>query len=207
MAEPTPTPTPTPTPAPKAASLLDDTPAPTPEPKPGEPAPANAPSEEAVKKWTEGIKATDLGDGVQWDDEALKAMTPALMELSGNDPKKAEGLVKAYTAYKQAEINKIDEANNAYALALIEEDKKRFGADLQNVVAQAQAGGKHVFGEQIWNQLKTVPQFCNNPDILERLAAIGRTVKPDTGAVVPQDGKAPAARRDWREGMYGKGSK
>lgn len=207
---PTPTPTPTPTPEPKkddqqppkkTTSLLDD------DPLPGEPEPTPAPSEEDVKKWTDGIKATDLGDGVKWDDEALGAMTPELMKLTGNDPKKAEGIVKAYTAYQQGVQNKIVEANEAYANELVEECKRRFGPDLNKTLAQAKAGGRHVFGDQLWNQLKSVKQFANNPDLIERLAVFGRQVTPDTGAVPNKDGKAQPAARDWREGMYGKGSK
>ncbi len=165
------------------------------------------PNEEEVKKFTEGVKAIDLGDGVTWDEPALQAMTPALMKLTGGDPAKAEEVIKSYTAYKQAEINKVEEANQAYATALVAECKNRFGADLQKVCDFAKIGAEHVFGTELWKQLRTVPQFCNNPDIIERFAAIGKTVKPDTGAVLPPAGKAQAAPRDWREGMYGKGSK
>ena len=191
-------------PAPKAPqSLLDD------DPPPANPASADAPapSTEDVQKWTEGIKATDLGDGVKWDDEALGAMTPELMKLTGNDPSKAEGIVKAYTAYQQGVHNKIVEQNEAYANELVEECKRRFGADLNKTLAYAKAGGRHVFGDKLWDQLKSVKQFCNNPDLIERLAVFGRQATPDTGAVPTKDGKAQPAARDWREGMYGKGNR
>ena len=184
-----------------AASLLDDQPA-TP-PASDQP----APDEEAVKKWTEGVKALDLGDGVTWDDEALGAMTPELMRLSGNDPSKAEGLVKAYATYQQNLRNRIDEANAAYANELVEECKRRFGPDLRQTLEQAKAGGLHVFGETLWKQLRSVPQFANNPDLIERLAAFGRTATPDRGAIPAKDTGAQPAPRDWREGMYGKGGK
>lgn len=190
----------------KSASLLDE-PKTDPADKKTEADAPTTPNEEDVKKFTEGVKAIDLGDGVTWDEPALQAMTPALMKLTGNDPAKAEEVIKSYTAYKQEEMNKVEEANQAYATALVAECKSRFGADLPKVCDLAKIGAEHIFGIELWKQLRTVPQFCNNPDIIERFAAIGRTVKPDTGAVLPPAGKAQAAPRDWREGMYGKGSK
>lgn len=220
---PNPTPAPTPAPAPADQDKTADPNAPAPAPAPkgpqslldDDPPPADAtaapadpnapaPSTEDVQKWTEGIKATDLGDDVKWDDEALGAMTPELMKLTGNDPGKAEGIVKAYTAYQQGVHNKIVEQNEAYANELVAECKRRFGADLQKTLAYAKAGGRYVFGDNLWNQLKSVKQFCNNPDLIERIAVFGRQVTPDTGAVPNKDGKTQPAARDWREGIYGR---
>lgn len=220
---PTPEPTPTPTPEPKPGeggerSLLDEGQDPKPEPrkegsgslldddpKPGEggeqkPQP---PTEEQVKAWTDGLKSIDLGDGVKWDDGALKEMTPALMEISGGDPKKAEGVVKAYTAYQQKIARATDEARVAFNNMLVGECEKRFGGDIKKVVEYARKGGAAIFGEKIWNAMKKVPSFANNPDILERLAEFGRRTSTDTGRVVPKDGAGDGDRGDVLHRMYG----
>jgi len=180
-------------------NLLDDEP----EKKTDEPGNAEPPTEEAIKAWTDGIKATDLGDGVKWDDAALKEMTPALMEISGGDPKKAEGVVKAYTAYQQKVAKQIAEANAAFNSMLLGECEKRFGTDLKKVVGYAKKGGAAIFGDKIWNAMKREPRFANNPDILEKLADFGRKISTDTGRVVPKDGTGGGETGDVLHRMYG----
>jgi len=184
---------------PKSKNLLDDEP----EPKKEEGADDTPPTEEAVKAWTDGLKAIDLGDGVKWNDEALTEMTPALMKMSGGDPKKAEGLVKAYTAYQQKVAKAVAERDVAVNNMLIAECERKFGADLKKVVGFARKGGEAIFGAQIWNAMKREPRFANNAEILEKLAEYGRKIATDTGRVVPKDGTGGGESEDVLHRMYG----
>ena len=184
----------------KPVNLLDD-----PEgeeaPKGGEE--AKPPTDEEQKAFRESIKAIDLGEGVKWDDPSLDAMTPELMKLTGNDPKKAEGIIKAYTAHQQAQVKAMQEAQDKFLNGLVGECKKRFGDDLGRMCELAKAGGKRIFGDEIWNVMRKEPSFANNPDIIEKLAAFGRSEKDDPGVTAAQP-KAAGGDRDWRESMYGK---
>lgn len=182
-------------------SLLDDA-----DDTPANPADPGTPTDEAVKAFVEGIPALDLGDGVKWDDEMLTAMAPSLMELTGADPKKADGIVKAYAAHAQKIAKAQAEAADAFNNGLIQQCQERFGADLKKVAGYAKQGGLEVFGEKIWNEMKKIPAFANNPDIMDRLAAIGRKKATDGGKVVPK-AAAPADRGDLLHRMYGQGAK
>ena len=196
-------PTPPAKPAPAAPkSLLDDDDDPPADPA----AQPQQPDDEAVKAFVAGIPALDLGDGVKWDDQMLKVMAPSLMELTGGDPKKADGLVKAYASHAQAYAKAQAEAADAFNNGLIAQCKERFGADFNKVKAYAKQGGLQVFGEKIWNEMKKTPVFANNPDIMERLAEIGRKSATDSGKVLPQ-GSTPGDRGDLLHRMYGMGGK
>ena len=185
----------------KLKSLLDDDEEPAKDPaNPEEP---EKPTDEAIKAFVEGIPALDLGDGVKWDDAMLTAMAPSLMELTGGDPKKADNLVKAYASHAQAYAKAQAEAADAFNNGLIAECEKRFGADVKKVAALAKAGGKAIFGEKIWNEMKKTPAFANNPDIMERLAEYGRKISTDSGKVTPTASE-PAASGDLLHRMYGK---
>ena len=184
----------------KPVNLLDD-PAGEEQPKGGED--EKAPTDEEQKAYRESIKAIDLGEGVKWDDPSLEAMTPELMRLTGNDPKKAEGIVKAYTAHQQAQVRAMQERQDKFLNGLVGECKKRFGDDLGRMCELAKAGGKKIFGDEIWNVMRKEPSFANNPDIIEKLAAFGRSEKDDPGVTAAQP-KAAGGDRDWRESMYGK---
>jgi len=190
------------TPEPKKTTNLldDDEPEAAPEKKDDE---AKAPDEEALKKYCEGIPALDLGDGVKWDDATLQAMAPSLMELTGGDPKKADGVVKAYAKIKQDEMNARVEASDAFNDGLIKECEKRFGPDLGKIRKLAKTGGRQFFGDTLWNEMKQVREFANNPDILERLAAFGKTVTGDTGHVKPKDDTSGGNTGDVLHRMYG----
>lgn len=186
---------------PKLKSLLDDDDEPGKDPaNPGEP---EKPTDEAIKAFVEGIPALDLGDGVKWDDAMLTAMAPSLMELTGGDPKKADNLVKAYASHAQAYAKAQAEAADAFNNGLIAECEKRFGADVKKVAALAKAGGRAIFGDTIWNEMKKTPAFANNPDIMERLAEFGRKIATDSGKVTPTASE-PADGGDVLHRMYGK---
>lgn len=161
-------------------TLLDDEDEPAAEPKPED---AQTPNDEAIDAFIKGIDATDLGDGVQWSDETLKAMAPSLMEITGGDAKKANGVVKAYAAHMQEQARKQTEAMEAFNDGLIKECQTRFGADLKKVAGLAREGGRAIFGDNLWSALKATPAFANNPDVLERLAEHGRRIREDNGAV------------------------
>ena len=161
------------------------------------------PEEDAeTKAFVDGLKAIDLGEGVTFDDAALTAMRAPLMELCGKDPKKAEGIVKAYTEYRRAEMKAMQEQADAFNDGLVEEAKKRFGKDLHQMVSLAKAGGEKIFGDELWREMRSVPQFTNNPDIIERLAKFGKSNTDDRGAV-NKENKPSTDKRDWRERMYG----
>lgn len=182
-----------------AKTLLDDEDEPVSEPKAGE---TPAPDEDAVSAFIKGIEATDLGDGVQWSDETLKAMAPSLMELTGGDPGKANGVVRAYAAHLQEQARKHTEALEAFNDGLIKECQARFGADLKKVAGLAREGGRAIFGDDLWAALKGTPAFANNPDVLERLAEHGRRVREDNGAVQSK-AAAPKEEGDLFKRMYG----
>lgn len=186
---------------PKLKSLLDDDDEPAnPPANPGEP---EKPTDEAIKAFVEGIPALDLGDGVKWHDAMLTAMAPSLMELTGGDPKKADNLVKAYASHAQAYAKAQAEAADAFNKGLIAECEKRFGADVKKIAALAKAGGRAIFGDTIWNEMKKTPAFANNPDIMERLAEFGRKIATDSGKVTPTASE-PADGGDVLHRMYGK---
>jgi hypothetical protein len=182
-------------------TLLDDDDPPA-EPKADDPADPAGPSDEDVQKFCEGIPALDMGDGVKWDDATLKAMAPSLMELTGNDPAKAHGVVKAYCEFAQRQAKAQMEAQDAFSRGLVAECQKRFGEDLKKVATLAKQGGLAIFGEQIWNEMKKVPAFANNPDIMERLAEAGRRYATDGGKVLPK-GSEPAEKGDVLHRLYG----
>ena len=160
------------------------------------------PTDEEQKTFREAIKTIDIGEGVKWDDPALSAMTPELMKISGGDPKKAEGIVKAYTAYQQEQVRQFNEANDKFLNGLVEQCKQRFGSDLKQVCALAKEGGRRIFGDDLWNVMKKERAFANNPDIIEKLAAFGRSTKDDPGATKKETGTTGRSS-DWRENMYG----
>jgi len=171
---------------PKAKSLLDDEP-PAQEPKKegeGTEAP-KAPTTEEIDAWVKGVPALDLGDGVKWDDAALKAMAPTLMGL---EKEKSNEVIKAYADYTKGLAKAQAEAADAFNNGLIMECEKRFGTDLKKVAGYAKKGGAAIFGDKIWNEMKTIPSFANNPDIMERLAEYGRKISNDTGKVTPPGG-------------------
>lgn len=162
-----------------------------------------APSPEEVDAFVRAIPSLDLGDGAQWDDATLRAMAPALMEVAGGDPKRADGVVRAYAGFVQERARLAQEAEDAFNDGLVKECARRFGDDLRKVAAYAARGGRAVFGDALWDEMKGVPQFANNPDIMERLAEIGRRATPDGGAVSPPGGRQPEAGGDVLHRMYG----
>lgn len=152
----------------------------------GEP---EAPTPEAVEAWKKGVKALDLGDGVQYDDALLDRLAPELMELTGGDGAKAERLVKAYTGHVLEEARRAQEAQEAFNAELVRQCRERWGADLGRVARRADAGGKAIFGEKLWNEIRSVRQFANNPDIMERLAVYGRAAASDRGVSSDRGGR------------------
>lgn len=182
----------------KPKSLLDDEPE-----KPAEGAKDGgkpAPTEEEIAEWCRGVPALDLGDGVKWDDDALKAMAPSLMSL----PKEASGkVISAYAEYTKEVARRQAVAADAFNAGLIRQCEERFGADLRKVASYAKKGGAAIFGDALWGQMKTVPQFANNPDVMERLAAYGRSIATDGGKVTPDEGRGGEDRSDVIKRMYG----
>lgn len=164
--------------------------------------PPTGPSEEDVAKFLGGITKDNLGEGVEFSDATMKAMAPALMELTGGDAKKAQGVVNAYAKYVATQMKAAAEAEAAFNKAQMEECKTRFGEDLKKVANYAKAGGKAIFGDKIWNTMKTIPAFANNADIIERLAEYGRKIAQDGGHSSPKGGAATEDKGDLLSRMY-----
>lgn len=176
-----------------------------PEPAPGSDdaeAAADAGKAEALAKFTGSIKALDLGDGVRFDDDAFNSIAPELMEVSGGDPAKAEPLVRKFVQGEIARQRAAQEAQDAFNQELRNQCRQRWGADTRKVARDANRGGLAVFGEKIWNEMKGIESFANNPDIMERLAIVGRRFAEDGGAVHPA-GQAAEDTRDVISRMYG----
>lgn len=180
----------------KLKSLLDDDD----ELPANEPTDPAQPSAEDIDAWVKSVPALDLGDGVKWDDAALKAMAPSLMGLEKD---KADAVIKAYADYTKGIAKAQAEAADAFNNGLIAECKKRFGEDLKKVTTLAKQGGVAVFGEKIWNEMKSVPAFANNPDIMERLADIARKFATDGGKVAPKGAEVGSDKGDLLKRMYG----
>ena len=181
----------------KLKSLLDDDD----EPPANEPTDPAQPSAEDIDAWVKSVPALDLGDGVTWDDAALKAMAPSLMGLEKD---KADAVIKAYADYTKGIAKAQAEAADAFNYGLIAECKKRFGEDLRKVTTLAKQGGVAVFGEKLWKEMKSVPAFANNPDIMERLADIARKFATDGGKVAPNGAEGGSDKDDLLKRMYGK---
>ena len=181
----------------KLKSLLDDDD----EPPANEPTDPAQPSAEDIDAWVKSVPALDLGDGVTWDDAALKAMAPSLMGLEKD---KADAVIKAYADYTKGIAKAQAEAADAFNNGLIAECKKRFGEDLRKVTTLAKQGGVAVFGEKLWKEMKSVPAFANNPDIMERLADIARKFATDGGKVAPNGAEGGSDKDDLLKRMYGK---
>lgn len=161
---------------------------------------AKEPTEEEIAAWVKDVPALDLGDGVKWDDAALKAMAPSLMGLKKEDSNK---VITAYAEYTKKIAKAQAVAADAFNAGLIKQCEERFGTDLRKVAGFAKKGGAAIFGDKIWNELKTVPSFANNPDIIERLAAYGRTIADDGGKVKADAGGTKDAQADVLHRMYG----
>lgn len=181
----------------KLKSLLDDDD----EPPANEPTDPTQPSAEDIDAWVKSVPALDLGDGVTWDDAALKAMAPSLMGLEKD---KADAVIKAYADYTKGIAKAQAEAADAFNNGLIAECKKRFGEDLKKVTTLAKQGGVAVFGEKLWKEMKSVPAFANNPDIMERLVDIARKFATDGGKVAPNGAEGGSDKDDLLKRMYGK---
>ena len=181
-----------------ARNLLDD------EPEEGgeKSADAGAASDaEAVKTWTAGIKATDLGDGVKWDDPLLDAMAPELMKMSGGDPKKAEGVVKAFTDYQRAVAKKMAEGAAEIDRQNISACEAEFGQDLKKVVKLAREGGRIAFGD-LWDVVRQERRVCNHPAFIRQMARIAQRFATDTGHVAPKEGAGDGEVGDVLHRMY-----
>lgn len=179
-------------------NLLDD------EPEGGEAAAADAaekPDAEAVKTWTAGIKATDLGDGVKWDDPLLDAMAPELMKMSGGDPKKAEGVVKAFTDYQRAVAKRMAEGAAEIDRQNISACEAEFGQDLKKVVKLAREGGRIAFGD-LWDVVRQERRVCNHPAFIRQMARIAQRFATDTGHVAPKEGAGDGEVGDVLHRMY-----
>ena len=168
--------------------------------EPGKEEPAKGPSDEDIDAWVKAAPALDLGEGVKLDDAALRAMAPSLMGLKKED---ADKVLQAYAGYSKEAARKQAEADNAFNAGLVKECEKRFGADLKKTIADAKRGGRAIFGDTLWNVMKSVPSFANNPDMMERLAEYGRKIATDGGKLAPQGDGEPGDRGDVLHRMYG----
>ncbi len=160
-----------------------------------------APDAESVKAWTAGIKATDLGDGVKWDDPLLDAMAPELMKMSGGDPKKAEGVVKAFTDYRRAVAKRMAEGAAEIDRQNISACEAEFGQDLKKVVKLAREGGRIAFGD-LWDVVRQERRVCNHPAFIRQMARIAQRFATDTGHVAPKEGAGDGEVGDVLHRMY-----
>lgn len=176
-----------------------------------EPAAGDAPDDGVAGKAVDGekleafkssIRALDLGEGVRFDDAAFSDIAPELMEMAGGDPGRAEPLVRKYVQGEIARARAAQEAQDAFNAELRNQCRQRWGADTMSVAKAANAGGRAVFGDRIWNEMKGIESFANNPDIMERLAMVGKRLAVDGGAVHPA-GQSAEDTRDVIARMYG----
>lgn len=143
-------------------------------------------TDEAIGEFLKGIPALDLGKDAQgkpivWSDGALKAVAPAMIAQKLTQDQ-AKAVVFAYVEYAKAQNAAQVKAAREYNAHLIADAKQKFGPDLPRFAREADAGGRSIFGDEIWNEMRTITAFSNDPRIIERLAAVGRGVQTDPGA-------------------------
>jgi hypothetical protein len=154
---------------------------------PGEKPPATppaAPDAKAVTDFIGGLKV-DYGQDAEGkplpaDAKALERIAP-LMLKHGVTPEAASEIIQADVAYRQELIAAWQKQNDEVAARMAEATEKELGNDLPRFAAEAVRGGRYLFGDDLWNELKAVPHFSNDVRVVKALAALGRSLKNDPG--------------------------
>lgn len=141
----------------------------------------NLPTPEAVAEYVSGIKITDKdGNDLKVDQDAINFLAPMLMKH--NLDKDAAGeLIQQYANYATKKVAEGLKKHNDGLEQMTNQLKEEFGKDLPRFAKEANAGGKAIFGEQGWNWLKSIPEFCNQAFVIKGLAEVGRSIGNDTG--------------------------
>ena len=162
---------------------------------------AATPTAEQVAEWAKGVNALDMGDGVTWSDDLLREMAPSLMTL---DKAAQEKTIKAYADFQARQAKALAENADLANRSRIKLCQERFGGDLRKFTGLAKTAGAKIFEKhpEIWNALKSTPEFANNPDVIECLAEVGRLFATDTGHVAPKEGAGDGEVGDVLHRMY-----
>ena len=146
--------------------------------------PPAAPDAKAVSDFIGGIKV-DYGQDVDGkplpaDAKALERIAPLMMK-HGITPEAASEIIQADVAYRQEMVAAWQQRNQEVADQMAAATEKELGADLPRFAAEAVRGGRYLFGDELWNELKAVPHFSNDVRVVKALAALGRSLKNDPG--------------------------
>ncbi len=162
---------------------------------------AAVPTAEQVAEWAKGVRALDMGDGVTWSDDLLREMAPSLMTL---DKAAQEKTIKTYADFQAKQARALAENADLANRSRIRLCQERFGGDLRKFTGLAKTAGAKIFERhpEIWNALKSTPEFANNPDVIECLAEVGRLFATDTGHVAPKEGAGDGEVGDVLHRMY-----
>ncbi len=142
---------------------------------------------EELDAFVAGMKLPELnvgkdayGNDVKLGDVEVKVLAPFLSGI-GLSAKQSSAVVHGLAALEGARLKAEVKAQRDLVSGLVAASREKFGADLGRFVSEAKRGGKALFGEA-WEELKSIPAFCNDPRIIEALAGYGRSVATDDGA-------------------------
>ncbi len=177
---PVPSPAPEQKPAAKPASLLADDPAGA---KPAD-APPTPATKEQVDSFLSEFKAPEVKDSdgnlIEIDTDAIKAVAPFMVE-AGLKPAQAGRMIEALVKHQHAQSVEQQKQWDAKLETLVDQAKQEFGPDLPRFVADANKGGRALFGDELWTLLRNVPLFANDARVIKAMASYGRGVSDDHG--------------------------
>ena len=91
-------------------------------------------------------------------------------------------MVKAYAEHVKGEMAAQAQQAAAFNRHLIAKARETFGQDLPRFAREADAGGRAVFGEEVWGEMRKITAFVNDPRIITALSRHGRAQQTDGGA-------------------------
>lgn len=136
---------------------------------------------EIVKGMTDAITGDEKLKAFPLDTEGIKALAPLFIE-AGLDQAKAGKIAKALVSRQQAQMDEFIAKDKEMLSQMVAATKAELGADMPAFVQHARAGGRAVFGDELWAELSSVAAFGSDVRVIKALAAVGRSVATDTGA-------------------------
>ena len=152
--------------------------------KPPENQPPQPPDQKQVSEFLAGLKV-DYGKDAEGkplpgDSKALERLAPVMLKHKVSADAASE-IIQTHVLHQQEMIAAWQKQNEEVADRMAEQTQKELGADLPRFAAEAVRGGRYLFGDELWAELKAVPHFSNDVRVVKALAALGRTLKNDPG--------------------------
>lgn len=152
--------------------------------KPPENQPPQPPDQKQVSEFLAGLKV-DYGKDAEGkplpgDSKALERLAPVMLKHKVSADAASE-IIQTHVLHQQEMIAAWQKQNEEVADRMAEQTQKELGADLPRFAAEAVRGGRYLFGDELWAELKAVPHFSNDVRVVKALAALGRSLKNDPG--------------------------